>query len=175
MFLLLWKWSRFKVNFMTIWLTWRKFHNPVQHSKTKHIAIGYPFINDHVEDGNIKVHFVNTTYKLADIFKKPLNQKSVMRILNGLGMMEAWYFPNSTKFFLNMRCEIFGLTFANWTNFHYLSNLHSDVTIHLKCSTCFTLEFVSNSFSRSSSLANGKSLSMGNAYFWWALVCEKSH
>ena len=36
-------------------------HNPVQHSKTKHIALRYHFIKDHVEDGNIEIHFVKTT------------------------------------------------------------------------------------------------------------------
>ncbi|KAI3503551.1 hypothetical protein L1887_31995 [Cichorium endivia] len=36
-------------------------HNPVQHSKTKHIALRYHFIKSHVEEGNIEVHFVHTT------------------------------------------------------------------------------------------------------------------
>ena len=33
-------------------------HNPVQHSKTKHIALQYHFMKDHVEEGNSEVHFV---------------------------------------------------------------------------------------------------------------------
>ena len=33
-------------------------HNSVQHSKTKHIPLHYHFIKNHVEDGNIEVHFV---------------------------------------------------------------------------------------------------------------------
>jgi len=41
------------------------YHNPVQHSKTKHIALRDHFIKDHVEDGNIEVHFVKTTDQLA--------------------------------------------------------------------------------------------------------------
>ena len=64
-------------------------HNPVQHSKTKHIALRYHFIKDHVEDGNIEIHFVKTTEQLADIFTKPLDEKSFVRILAGLGMINA--------------------------------------------------------------------------------------
>ena len=42
--------------------------NPMQHSKTKHIALRYHFIKDHVEDGNVEVHFVRSSDQLADIF-----------------------------------------------------------------------------------------------------------
>lgn len=61
----------------------------------KHIALRYHFSKDHVEDVNIEVHFVKTTYQLADIFTKSLDEKSFMSILNGLGMMEARYVPTS--------------------------------------------------------------------------------
>ncbi|KAL7582319.1 hypothetical protein Lser_V15G45023 [Lactuca serriola] len=44
---------------------------------------------DHVEDGNIEVHFVKTTHQLADIFTKPLDEKSFVRILEGLGMLDG--------------------------------------------------------------------------------------
>jgi hypothetical protein len=63
-------------------------HNPVQHSKTKHIDLRYHFIKNHVEDGNIELHFVHTQAQLADIFTKALDEKAFTRILNGLGMME---------------------------------------------------------------------------------------
>lgn len=36
-------------------------HNPVQHSKTKHIELRYHFIKEHVEDGNVEVHFVQSS------------------------------------------------------------------------------------------------------------------
>ena len=64
-------------------------HNPVQHSKTKHIALRYHFIKDHVEDGNVEIHFVRTTDQLTDIFTKALPEASFNKILQGLGMMEA--------------------------------------------------------------------------------------
>ncbi|KAL4590759.1 hypothetical protein LXL04_003702 [Taraxacum kok-saghyz] len=69
--------------------TIRICHNPVQHSKMKHIALRYHFIKDHIEEGNIEIHFVKTTEQLADIFTKALTEIPFMKILRGLGMMEA--------------------------------------------------------------------------------------
>nr|GEU94591.1 retrovirus-related Pol polyprotein from transposon TNT 1-94 [Tanacetum cinerariifolium] len=46
--------------------------NPVQHSRTKHIAVRYHFIKEHVEKGTIELYFVKTDYQLADIFTKSL-------------------------------------------------------------------------------------------------------
>ena len=53
----------------------------------------YAFVKDHVEDGNIEVHFVKKTDQLADIFTKALDEKSLVRILTGLGMIEASSVP----------------------------------------------------------------------------------
>ncbi|KAI3494512.1 hypothetical protein L1887_40761 [Cichorium endivia] len=64
-------------------------HNPVQHSKTKHIALRYHFIKSHVEEGNIVVHFVQTTEQLADIFTKALNEEAFTRNVRGLGMIDG--------------------------------------------------------------------------------------
>jgi len=64
-------------------------HNPVQHSKTKHIALRYHFIKDHIQEGNIEIHFVPTKQQFADIFTKALAEREFTLILNGLGMMEA--------------------------------------------------------------------------------------
>ncbi|GKD00294.1 hypothetical protein Tco_1170568, partial [Tanacetum coccineum] len=46
--------------------------NPFQHSRTKHIAVCYHFINEHVEKGTIELYFVKTNYQLADLFTKAL-------------------------------------------------------------------------------------------------------
>nr|GEU61005.1 copia protein [Tanacetum cinerariifolium] len=46
--------------------------NPVQHSRTKHIAFRYHSIKEHVEKGTIELYFVKTDYQLADIFTKAL-------------------------------------------------------------------------------------------------------
>ncbi|GJR06584.1 retrovirus-related pol polyprotein from transposon TNT 1-94 [Tanacetum coccineum] len=47
--------------------------NPVQHSRTKHIAVRYHFIKEHVERGTIELYFVKTERRitnLADLFTK---------------------------------------------------------------------------------------------------------
>nr|GEV06624.1 putative reverse transcriptase domain-containing protein [Tanacetum cinerariifolium] len=49
--------------------------NPTQHLKTKHIAIRYHFIKEHLEKGTIELYFVKTDYQLADIFTKALPAK----------------------------------------------------------------------------------------------------
>ena len=71
----------------------RIFHNPVQHSKTKHISLKYHLFKDNFEDGNIGVHFVKTTDRLAEIFTKPLDEKYFISILSGLGMIDANVVP----------------------------------------------------------------------------------
>nr|GEU88686.1 copia protein [Tanacetum cinerariifolium] len=47
-------------------------YNPVKHSRTKHIAVRYHFIKEHVEKGTIELYFVKTDYQLADLFTKAL-------------------------------------------------------------------------------------------------------
>nr|GEW08894.1 hypothetical protein [Tanacetum cinerariifolium] len=46
--------------------------NPVQHSRTKHIAVRYHFIKEHVKKGTIGLYFVKTDFQLADLFTKAL-------------------------------------------------------------------------------------------------------
>ncbi|KAK1380648.1 hypothetical protein POM88_027392 [Heracleum sosnowskyi] len=64
--------------------------NPVQHSMTKHISIRYHFIREHVEEGNIELHFVSTEQQLADIFTKPLSEATFTRLVNELGMISGF-------------------------------------------------------------------------------------
>ncbi|GJW83181.1 copia protein [Tanacetum coccineum] len=60
--------------------------NNVQHSKSKHIDIRFHFIKEHVENGMIKLYFVNMEYQLADIFTKPLCRERIEFLINKLGM-----------------------------------------------------------------------------------------
>jgi hypothetical protein len=46
--------------------------NPVEHSRTKHIAIRYHFLRDHQQKGDIEISYINTKDQLADIFNKLL-------------------------------------------------------------------------------------------------------
>ena len=63
--------------------------NLVQHSKTKHIDIRYHFIKDHVEKGNIELHFIESTLQLADLFTKPFGESRFTFLLSQLGMLDS--------------------------------------------------------------------------------------
>ncbi|GJW68884.1 hypothetical protein Tco_0123308 [Tanacetum coccineum] len=60
--------------------------NPVQHLRTKHIAVRYHFINEHVENGTIELYFVKTDYQLADLFTKALPLDRFNYLVRHLGM-----------------------------------------------------------------------------------------
>nr|GEX57312.1 copia protein [Tanacetum cinerariifolium] len=60
--------------------------NLVQHSRTKHIAVRYHFIKEHVENGTIELYFVKTDYQLADLFTKALPVDRFNYLVCHLGM-----------------------------------------------------------------------------------------
>nr|GFC27167.1 hypothetical protein [Tanacetum cinerariifolium] len=60
--------------------------NPVQHSRTKHIAVRYNFIKEHVEKGTNELYFVKTNYKQADLFTKALPADRFNYLVHRLGM-----------------------------------------------------------------------------------------
>ncbi|GKE08877.1 retrovirus-related pol polyprotein from transposon TNT 1-94, partial [Tanacetum coccineum] len=60
--------------------------NPVQHSRTKHIAVRYHFIKEHIEKGMIELCFVKTDYQLADLFTKALPMDRFNYLVRRLGM-----------------------------------------------------------------------------------------
>ncbi|GKE47008.1 hypothetical protein Tco_1478266 [Tanacetum coccineum] len=60
--------------------------NPFQHSRTKHIAVRYHFIKEHVQRGTIELYFVKTDYQLANIFTKALPQERFEFLVCRLGM-----------------------------------------------------------------------------------------
>ncbi|GKA31038.1 hypothetical protein Tco_0717343 [Tanacetum coccineum] len=62
------------------------FCNNVQHSRSKHIDIGFHFIKEQVESGVVELYFVYTKYQLADIFTKPLCRERIEFLINKLGM-----------------------------------------------------------------------------------------
>ncbi|GJY26303.1 retrovirus-related pol polyprotein from transposon TNT 1-94 [Tanacetum coccineum] len=62
-------------------------NNPVLHSRTNNIDIRYHFIRDHILKGDIELHFIPTKYQLADIFTKPLDEPTFIRLKAELGML----------------------------------------------------------------------------------------
>nr|GFB27067.1 hypothetical protein [Tanacetum cinerariifolium] len=53
---------------------------------SNHIDVKYHFIKEHVENGVIKLYFVNTKYRLADIFTKALGRERIEFLINKVGM-----------------------------------------------------------------------------------------
>nr|GEW40477.1 copia protein [Tanacetum cinerariifolium] len=60
--------------------------NPVQHSRTKHIAVRFHFIKEHVEKGTTELYLVKTDYQLAEIFTKALPTDHFNYLVRRLGM-----------------------------------------------------------------------------------------
>jgi histone deacetylase 1/2 len=58
----------------------------VLHSRTKHIEVRYHFLRDNVEKGIIVLSHVPTQDQLADIFTKPLDQATFVRLRGELGV-----------------------------------------------------------------------------------------
>jgi hypothetical protein len=63
--------------------------NPVEHSRTKHIAIWYHFSRDHQQRGDIEIAYVSTKEQLADIFTKPLDEKTFTKLRNELNILDS--------------------------------------------------------------------------------------
>jgi hypothetical protein len=63
-------------------------NNSVQHSRTKHIDIRYPFLTDHVSKEDIKIDGVSTYDQLADIFTKPLDEFRFCKLRNELNVIK---------------------------------------------------------------------------------------
>jgi hypothetical protein len=66
--------------------------NPVEHSHTKHIAIRYHFLRDHQQRGDIEIAYVATKEQLADIFTKPLDEKTFIKLMNELNILDSQNF-----------------------------------------------------------------------------------
>jgi hypothetical protein len=66
--------------------------NPVEHSRTKHIDIQYHFLRDHQQKGDIQIAYVSTHNQLADIFTKPLHEKTFSKLRNELNVLDSWNF-----------------------------------------------------------------------------------
>jgi hypothetical protein len=67
----------------------RMADNPVEHSRTKHIAIRYHFLRDHQQRGDIEIAYINTKDQLADIFTKPLDEKTFTKLRHELNILDS--------------------------------------------------------------------------------------
>ncbi|SOV04648.1 uncharacterized protein UDID_17159 [Ustilago sp. UG-2017a] len=60
--------------------------DPAQHWKLKHIDTKYHFIRDNVQDGKVKIKYINTADNLADLFTKPVGKTTLQCMRQGLGL-----------------------------------------------------------------------------------------
>jgi hypothetical protein len=67
----------------------RMADNFVEHSRTKHIDIRYHFLRDHQQKEDIKISYVSTHNQLADIFTKPLDEKTFSKLRNELNILDS--------------------------------------------------------------------------------------
>ena len=67
----------------------RMADNPVEHSRTKHIAIRYHFLRDHQQKGDIEISYINTKDQLADIFTKPLDEQTFNKLRHELNILDS--------------------------------------------------------------------------------------
>jgi hypothetical protein len=76
--------------------------NPVEHSRTKHIDIRYHFLRDHQQRGDIAIEYVSTHNQLADIFTKPLDEKTFSKLRNELNVLDSrnfdWHIAHVAHF-----------------------------------------------------------------------------
>jgi hypothetical protein len=67
----------------------RMADNPVEHSRTKHIAIRFQFFRDRQQWGDIEIAYINTKEQLADILTKPLDEKTFTKLRHELNILDS--------------------------------------------------------------------------------------
>jgi hypothetical protein len=67
----------------------RMADNPIEHSRTKHIAIHCHFLKDHQQRRAIEIAYVSTKEQLADIFTKPLDEKTFTKLRHELNILDS--------------------------------------------------------------------------------------
>jgi hypothetical protein len=70
----------------------RMVDNPIEHNSTKHIDIRYHFLRGHQQREDIEIAYVNTKNQLADIFTKPLDEKTFSKLRNELNILDSQNF-----------------------------------------------------------------------------------
>jgi hypothetical protein len=63
--------------------------NPVAHSRTKHIDVRHHFLRDHQQKGDIDIFHISTENQLADIFTKPLDEKTFCRLRSEINVLDS--------------------------------------------------------------------------------------
>ena len=56
------------------------------HAKTKHIAIKYHYVRELVQEKQVKMEYIHTKEKIADIFTNPLSKDAYEYLRGKLGV-----------------------------------------------------------------------------------------
>jgi hypothetical protein len=67
----------------------RMADNPVEHNRAKHIDIQHHFLRDHQQKRDIEIAYVNTKNQVANIFIKPLDEKTFSKLRNELNILDS--------------------------------------------------------------------------------------
>lgn len=62
-------------------------HNPLFHSRMKHIAIDFHFVRDQVQRNSVTVHHIHSADQVADTLTKPLAKSAFQRQFNKLALV----------------------------------------------------------------------------------------
>ncbi|KAL8120231.1 hypothetical protein AgCh_017394 [Apium graveolens] len=65
-------------------------HNPVFHSRMKHIALDFHFVRDQVQRKLITVHHVNSLNQVVDLLTKSLSKSLFQKQFSKLGLVDTW-------------------------------------------------------------------------------------
>jgi hypothetical protein len=98
----------------------RMADNLVEHSHTKHIDIRYHFLRDHQQRGDIEIAYVSTHNQLADIFTKPLDEKTFSKLRNELNVLDSQNFDWNLAHIANFYTFDHGISLSFGTNAYFL-------------------------------------------------------
>ncbi|OWY95153.1 hypothetical protein PHMEG_00034917 [Phytophthora megakarya] len=60
--------------------------NAEYHARTKHVDIRHHFTRENVEDGTVKIGYIDTKYQIADMLTKALGTKTLQYLRNASGV-----------------------------------------------------------------------------------------
>jgi hypothetical protein len=106
--------------------------NPVEHSRTKHIDIRHHFLRDHEQKGDIDIYHISTKNQLADIFTKPLDEKTFCRLRSELNVLDSRNLDWSIAYMCSMPLSIYiiwCIERERWTWMMKRLPLHSGISV----------------------------------------------
>jgi hypothetical protein len=65
-------------------------NNPIQHDRTKHVEIDHFFIKEKLDEGALKLNYVNSIEQVADCLTKSLGVKEFVSFCNKMGMIDIY-------------------------------------------------------------------------------------